>query len=303
MDGILGIWKPAGMTSHDVVFRARKLLGIKKIGHTGTLDPDVEGVLVLCLGKATKLVEFLMDGQKVYRGSVTLGFATETEDRSGAIIAQERVSPPIAEATIDRAMAGMVGTLTQIPPYYSAVKVKGRPLYTYARQGRAVDRPQREVKVMAFHRLGPSRYDGQAGTQTWDFEVTCSKGTYVRTLAVDLGRTLGYPAHMSHLVRLATGGISREETHTLEELAALAGTSAIETLLLPIEVLLSHFPQIALSDSQYLDHVRYGKVLPKDYFGQAIETLVAFTYQGKWVALYYPHPEKVAYIKPRKMFI
>lgn len=152
MNGIINVKKEAGMTSHDVVFRLRRILREKKIGHGGTLDPDVVGVLPIAVGKATRVLEFMTEAGKVYEGRVTLGFSTDTEDASGSLVEQTPVTRPLEEEIVDEVMASFQGEITQIPPMYSAVKVKGRKLYEYARAGEEVERPQRQVTISEFKR-------------------------------------------------------------------------------------------------------------------------------------------------------
>ncbi|MDO4432679.1 MAG: tRNA pseudouridine(55) synthase TruB [Aerococcaceae bacterium] len=301
-NGILPIWKEAGMTSHDVVFKLRKLLRMKKIGHTGTLDPQVDGVLVICLGEATKLVELLMDGDKHYVGEITLGISTETEDAHGAVVERLAVEQPFSIETIDETMQHFHGEIEQIPPYYSAVKVNGKRLYEYARQGLQVERPRRIARIDAFERVGAPIYDAHNQTQRWHFSVQCGKGTYVRTLAVDLGKKLGYPSHMSQLTRFATGGFTKEQAFTLTQLAQLVENGNVEQALYPIEYALKKYPTYELTQSEYEQTVRHGQVVAADYFGERIETLTALYYGGRVVALYAPHPTKINVVKPFRMF-
>lgn len=301
LDGMLGVWKPKGMTSHDVVFKLRKILKMKKIGHTGTLDPDVEGVLVVCLGKATRLVELLMDSPKVYRGEVTLGYSTETEDAQGEIVEVKKVPSPIANNVIDATMERFLGEIQQIPPMYSAVKVNGRKLYEYAREGIEVERPVRSTMIYSFNRISEPLFNDESATQSWEFDVHCGKGTYVRTLAVDLGKALGYPAHMSNLVRLETSGFKSNQTHTLEEIQALADQEAVSSIVRSIEDSLSDLPRIDLTEVQY-DKVKNGQVLEKSFILEGMNDLTAFFYNDKIIAIYKEHPEKEGLIKPFKMF-
>ena len=205
MNGIINLKKEAGMTSHDAVFKLRKILGTKKIGHGGTLDPDVVGVLPIAVGKATRMVEFMQDEGKVYEGEITLGYSTTTEDASGEVVAETHVLSPLDETIVDEAIASLTGPITQIPPMYSAVKVNGRKLYEYARAGQEVERPERQVTIYQFERTSPISYESHLARFT--FRVKCSKGTYIRTLSVDLGEKLGYAAHMSHLTRTSAAGL------------------------------------------------------------------------------------------------
>ena len=301
-NGILPVWKEKGMTSHDVVFKLRRILKMKKIGHTGTLDPEVEGVLLVCLGQGTKLVEYLMDGEKIYQGEITLGYSTETEDAHGALVEEKPVEAAISLDVIDQTMQSFVGEITQIPPYYSAVKVNGRRLYEYARAGETVERPKRIARIDYFKRLSDSVYDAEKAQQTWEFEVKCGKGTYVRTLAVDLGSKLGYPSHMSRLTRHATGGFSAGQTHTLAEIQAKMDEQKVEEIIYPVEMGLSQFPQLEMTETQFAD-VKNGKVLAKDYFGQELTESTVLNLNGKVKAIYQPHPEHENLIKPEKMFL
>ena len=199
MNGIINLRKEAGMTSHDAVFKLRKILKTKKIGHGGTLDPDVVGVLPIAVGKATRLVEFMQEEGKIYEGEITLGCSTTTEDASGDILERTPVMELLEEALIDEAMESMTGEIRQIPPMYSAVKVNGRKLYEYARAGQEVERPERQVTIYSFERTSPISYEDEQAR--FRFRVKCSKGTYVRTLSVDLGAKLGFASHMSQLTR------------------------------------------------------------------------------------------------------
>lgn len=301
-NGILPVWKAKGLTSHDVVFKLRRILKMKKIGHTGTLDPEVEGVLVICLGNATKLVETIMDSDKIYQGEITLGFSTETEDAHGTIVEQVAVTAPVSTELIDQKMAEFKGWVTQVPPYYSAVKVNGRKLYEYARAGETVERPERQVMVDHFKRTSEPVFDASEQTQQWEFEVKCGKGTYVRTLAVDLGKSLGYPSHMSQLTRTASGGFSGEEAYTLEEIQELMDQNQVESALQTISSALKDFPSLELTESQFVD-VTYGKVLPYDYFDRPILEPTVLYYDQTVKAIYQPHPTKAGLIKPDKMFL
>lgn len=299
-EGILPIWKAAGMTSHDVVFKLRKILKMKKIGHTGTLDPDVEGVLLICLGKATKMVEFLMDGEKVYAGGICLGVSTETEDASGAMIDKQSVSANLSEEEIDHAMASMQGMIEQVPPYYSAVKVNGRKLYEYARAGEKVERPRRQVRIDDFHRTSNLQVNIDNATVSWNFYVACGKGTYVRTLAVDIGTKLGYPAHMSWLKRMATGGFTAKQTLTLEEVEKFVDNHSLHDKIYSVDDIKLSMPCIQIDTQQY-EEMKYGKLLPIDYFGYKVNELTAVYYQTHLLGIYQPHPSKPEFMKPKKM--
>lgn len=298
---MLAVYKTKGMTSHDVVFKLRKILKMKRIGHTGTLDPEVEGVLLICLGKATKLVELLMDSAKVYRGEVTLGFSTETEDAHGQVVDVLTMTEPLPNEIIDTTMAKFEGIIEQVPPMYSAVKVNGKRLYEYAREGIEVERPIRQAEIYSLNRIDEPHFNAEKGTQTWSFDVNCGKGTYVRTLAVDIGKSLGYPAHMSHLMRKETGGFNLTQSYTLEEIQEMANNNELSSIITSIEDTLAYLPQLQLTTDQYAK-VKNGQVLDIHFFGKPLQAGTALYYDEKLIAIYQQHPEKPEYIKPYKMF-
>ncbi len=281
MDGILPVYKPVGVTSHDVVAQLRRLLHMKKIGHSGTLDPSVDGVLPIALGAATKAVPALMTAGKTYTGEVPLGFATETEDLDGAEVAREAVVTPFSTEQIDGVLAQLTGEITQIPPMYSAVKVNGRKLYEYARAGETVERPCRQATVYAFERTNAGVFDAERGEQRFTFTVRVSKGTYIRTLAVEVGRLLGVPAVMSQLTRIASGGFTLEETLDLRPLTPETAPEAVATKLRPIEFAYGSLPLVALDADQWdrLQHGRFLKLV-------AQEACVGLTYHGLLKAVY-----------------
>jgi tRNA pseudouridine55 synthase len=302
MDGILPLWKERGQTSHDCVFKLRKILHTKKVGHSGTLDPDVDGVLPICIGKGTKVVEYLVDSGKVYTGEITLGFSTTTEDRSGDIVQETRLTKPFSETEIDQAMASLTGQITQIPPMYSAVKVNGRRLYEYARANEEVERPKRQAIIHSFERISEPVFDETKGTQSWRFQVSCGKGTYVRTLAVDTGVALGVAAHMSDLTRLASGGFTKEQAVTIAEVREAMEAGEIDKLLLPIEYGVQSFPNVELTE-QLWQKVKNGMPLPFNKFGlkECPTNPIALFYQQKVVSIYAPHPKKQGLLKPTKV--
>lgn len=257
MNGIINLKKEAGMTSHDAVFKLRKILGTKKIGHGGTLDPDVVGVLPIAVGKATRMVEFMQDEGKVYEGEITLGYSTTTEDASGEVVSESPVLTPLDEKSVDDAIADLIGTITQVPPMYSAVKVNGRKLYEYARAGQEVERPERQVTIYSFERTSPISYDDHLARFT--FRVKCSKGTYIRTLSVDLGEKLGYAAHMSHLTRTSAAGLQLEDALTLEEIAQKVEAGQ-QDFLYPLEIGTGNLVKVYLTPDQATE-VRFGRFI------------------------------------------
>lgn len=222
MDGILNILKPPGMTSHDVVSFARKLFKVKRIGHTGTLDPGVAGVLVLCIGKATRLVEYLLESGKAYRSELTLGFATDTQDSFGTIVSKKE-NFLLDYSLVEKTLKEFKGKIKQVPPMYSAVRHQGKKLYELARAGKEIERQERMVEIRSLRLLGYQDHleQGLVHGSKILFDVECSKGTYIRTLCADIGERLGCGAHLSYLIRTQVGKFSLESAWTLEELISL----------------------------------------------------------------------------------
>ena len=238
MNGFLIIDKPGGCTSHDVVRAVRKVLGLKQVGHGGTLDPDATGVLVVAAGRATRLFPFISDLDKTYRGRIRLGFGTDTYDASGS-----PAGPPAAELPErDRVAAAMkcfVGEIEQVPPPYSAKKVDGRPAYKLARARRPVSLKPVRVSVRSFDLLA---YE----PPHVDFEASCSPGTYVRSLANDLGRMLGCGAHLASLRRTAVGRFTVSDAVALDVLEASAREGKIGSLIIPMEAALPSMPELII---------------------------------------------------------
>ena len=291
MNGIINLKKETGMTSHDAVFKLRKILGTKKIGHGGTLDPDVVGVLPIAIGKATRMVEFMQDEGKVYEGEITLGYSTTTEDASGEVVAETPVLAPLDEKLVDEAIASLTGPITQIPPMYSAIKVNGRKLYEYARAGQEVERPERQVTIYSFERTSPICYEDKLAHFT--FRVKCSKGTYIRTLSVDLGEKLGYAAHMSHLTRTSAAGLQLEDSLTLEEIAQKVEAGKLD-FLYPLEIGTGDLVKVNLTPEQ-ADEVRYGRFIELE----CSEKEVAAFEGEKLLAIM---EKRDHFYKPRKVF-
>jgi len=238
VEGILPINKPRGLTSHDVVARARRILGLRRIGHTGTLDPEVSGVLPLCLGRATRVVEYIQDLPKEYQATIRIGLSTDTEDLTGRILEQtDRVH--LEESEVRDAFSRFVGDIEQIPPMYSAVKVQGQKLYELARKGREVERKPRKVTILQLDILDLDLTNRHPEIR---FRVLCSKGTYIRTLCADIGKKLGYPAVMADLVRTSAGAIRLEQCISLEQLEDAAAHGEIFPYLIPADRALPHLP-------------------------------------------------------------
>ncbi|MGD6772338.1 tRNA pseudouridine(55) synthase TruB [Staphylococcus simulans] len=302
MEGILPVFKERGLTSHDVVFKLRKILHTKKVGHTGTLDPEVNGVLPICVGGATKVSDYIMEMGKAYQATVTVGVSTTTEDQTGEVLETKVVSKDLTADKIDEAILSFVGEIEQIPPMYSSVKVNGRKLYEYARNNETVERPKRKVRIYEIERNSEIRYKDD--TCSFDIFIRCGKGTYIRTLATDIGRALGYPAHMSQLTRVESGGFSIDESLTLDQIDELYKQEALQEKLFPIEYGLKGLPHIQIDDPNIKKRILNGQKFYKNEFSEAIDevTVMEDKETEKALALYIPHAEKPNEIKPKKVF-
>lgn len=300
MEGIIPLWKEKGMTSHDCVYKLRKILKTKKVGHSGTLDPDVEGVLPIAIGKATKVLEYMVNTGKTYEGEVTLGYSTTTEDRSGEIVDRKAVDLQLSQGAIDKAITSLTGEITQTPPMYSAVKVNGKRLYEYARAGEVIERPSRQVTIHSYERTSEVIIDEEQETLSFRFEVSCSKGTYIRTLAVDTGALLGYPAHMSDLTRTESGGYQSAQAVTLRQVQEAVDENHLSAILNPLESALTSFPSYELSEEEW-SKVKNGTVFMKSELPVFSEFPIVFYKDSKAVAIYSEHPTKLDRIKPIKV--
>lgn len=236
--GVVNFLKPPGMTSSDAVVALRRLFQEKRVGHTGTLDPGAAGVLPICIGRATRLFDYLVDKDKDYLAEIAFGAATDTQDAYGSILEQRPTS--VTKAALAKALPGFLGPQEQIAPMYSALKSGGKKLYELARAGEAPVEKRRQVYI---HRLALVE---QTGPQTFLLDVSCSRGTYVRTLCQDLGAALDAPAHLSFLLRSRSGRFSLDHAWTLEELQAQRAAGGLDQALLPPEAALAHLPQLRL---------------------------------------------------------
>lgn len=256
MDGVLIIDKPAGMTSHDVVERVRRMVGEKRVGHTGTLDPFATGVLVVLVGRATRLAQFLSGAEKEYEAVIRLGYATDTGDVTGKRVsesefyAKAQSTQSLHKEEIEAALASLRGEIEQTPPMYSAKKIAGERLYELARRGEEVERKPARVVVCVFEII--SRDDellkhNDDGTRDLAVRVVCSAGTYIRTLADELGKRLGVGAHLAQLRRARAGEFKIEDAIILERLSELAGTNSIGQVLISLHAALSHLPTVQLN--------------------------------------------------------
>jgi tRNA pseudouridine55 synthase len=300
LEGILPLFKPAGLTSHDCVFRLRKILKTKKVGHTGTLDPDVTGVLPICIGKATKVAEYITDAGKAYEGEVTISYSTTTEDASGEIVEQKPVTRIIQRDEILQVFHTLTGEIEQTPPMFSAVKVGGVRLYEYARKGIEVERPTRKITIYSIELLD-DREEFSGETINFKFRVSCSKGTYIRTLAVMIGEMLGYPAHMSWLQRIQSAAFSLEDCLTFEEIEKHMEEGTITKVLRPLETALSHLPKLLIND-KVAEKVKNGALLQvPEHLKTSNGPIIAETADGQALAIYSQHPSKLDFLKPVKV--
>ncbi|MEQ6918054.1 tRNA pseudouridine(55) synthase TruB [Halomonas aquatica] len=236
VNGVLLLDKPAGLSSNHALQRVRRLFQAQKAGHTGTLDPMATGLLPVCFGEATKFSAHLLEADKVYRTRVELGVVTDTGDAEGTVIERHAV-PRLTEADVEGVLARFRGEIDQVPPMYSALKHHGRKLYELAREGKSIERAARRVTVYDARLLACEE-------EAFELEVRVSKGTYIRTLAEDIGRALGCGAHISALRRLATGPFDAEGMLDLDSLEALAEQAEREATLLPVDVLVDHLPRL-----------------------------------------------------------
>lgn len=253
MDGIINLYKPAGMTSFQCVAAVKRIFKIKKVGHAGTLDPEATGVLPICIGKATKLAELFLCCPKSYRGKVLFGIATDTQDVWGQTLETGDASG-LTDETVQKAAEKFHGDIEQIPPAFSAIKVNGQPLYKKAFAGEAVEVPARKVHIYDFKvsslrgtDLDGADIEGVPGSREAVVETTCSRGTYVRTLCCDLGKAVGVPSCMSELCRTSYGPLNLADAVTLDRLNA--GTD-LEDFIIPVEYILHNFAAIELTDIQ-----------------------------------------------------
>ena len=300
IDGILNVYKEQDYTSFDVVAKLRGILKQKKIGHTGTLDPMAEGVLLVCLGKATKLVDLLTEGDKCYRATMKLGYETDTEDVTGETTAEgdAAVLAQLTQTDVECAILSFVGKYYQIPPMYSAIKKDGKKLYEYARAGIEVKREPRPVEIYAIHDIT------KEGDDTYSFDVYCSKGTYIRSLCRDIGRKLSCLAVLSGLLRKEVHGFSVTDALTLQEIEVRQADGTLQDAILPVDALLKQYSAYEITE-QAENYLRNGNKLSPRFFkdmGERRDTRIRVYHAGKFAALYDYKEEEQIY-KPFKMFL
>ncbi len=242
INGIINVYKEKGYTSHDVVAKLRGILKQKKIGHTGTLDPDAVGVLPVCLGKATKLCDLLTDKDKTYEAVLLLGVETDTQDTSGKILRESTVN--LSKEIIETAINKYIGEYNQIPPMYSALKVNGRKLYEIAREGKTIERTPRKVTINNI-----TIKDVDLSLNEITMTVDCSKGTYIRTLCHDIGTDLGCGGCMKSLIRTKVSRFSIDEGLTLSNIQKLMETNSLLEYIIPIDEMFPTYPKLSVSES------------------------------------------------------
>jgi tRNA pseudouridine55 synthase len=278
ISGILVLDKAVGLSSNHCLQKAKRLIAADKAGHTGTLDPLACGVLPLCFGEATKIAQFLLETDKTYRTVLELGITTASGDKDGDIVARCAV-PHFTEAELRQVVAGFVGTLTQQPSIYSALKQNGVPLYKLARAGKAIEPKFREIQIYSLELL------------SWqhpylELRVHCSKGTYVRTLAEDIGKALGVGAHLSYLQREQTGPFTLADSVSLEQLTACVavGPNTVSQLLVPMDKALQHLPRVELDELKTL-RLRQGQVVLLESDDAGEESVVRIYHQQEFIGM------------------
>lgn len=293
-DGVLNVRKEKGYTSHDVVAKLRGILHMKKIGHTGTLDPEAEGVLPVVLGKATRLVELLTDKQKTYEAVLRLGVETDTQDGTGNIIKELPVH--VSEEDVEEAVKSFLGEQQQIPPMYSALKVGGKKLYELAREGKTVERKPRTVHFYEIRILDME-------LPLVRISVTCSKGTYIRTLCHDIGARLGCGGCMEELLRTGSGQFELKDSLTLDEIQKIAAQGKIEEAVTGIEEILGEYPAVyglEAADRLLLNGNPVGEALLKE--GCQKGWVRMYTSKNIFIGIYQWKPRSGVY-RPVKMFL
>jgi tRNA pseudouridine55 synthase len=278
MNGILLVDKPKDFTSHDVINVLRGILKTRKLGHTGTLDPDATGVLVVGVNRGTKIMKYLNNDEKIYKARVCIGISTDTLDKTGEVISTETVN---VLKNVDDVIQSFLGTYTQTPPMYSAIKYNGKRLYEYARQGIVIDDlPSRDIEIFDIKRISDIIYED--GLAYFDYYVHSSKGLYVRTLSYDIGKLLGYPAHNFDLRRLKAGKFGIEESYTLEDIQN--GNYS----LISLNDALSDLETVYIND-EFKNHIKNGMAISLKYFKKHTLTKI-IDEDNTLLAIYDKHP-------------
>ena len=293
-DGIINVYKEAGYTSHDVVARLRGILKQKKIGHTGTLDPDAEGVLPVCLGKATKVCGMLSDATKEYRATFILGIETDTQDMSGNIVNQCDVK--VDDKEIRAVIAEFVGDIKQIPPMYSALKVNGKKLYEYARAGIDIERKARNITIYSIDIVDISLPE-------ITIDVVCSKGTYIRTLCHDIGKTAGCGAAMKSLLRTRVFKFDIHDSVKIDDVEKYAKSGTVEKIVMQVDCVFDNLP-MAAALKDYSKPLYNGSPIKREWFKDDKDLyprIRVYDHRNIFVGIYNWDNEKQCY-KPEKIF-
>lgn len=295
-DGIINIYKEKGFTSHDVVAKLRGILKMKKIGHTGTLDPDAEGVLPVCVGKATKLCEFLLEKSKTYEATFVLGIVTDTQDITGTVLEEREVK--VTKEEIVNAVKSFVGGYDQIPPMYSALKVNGKKLYELAREGKEVERKPRRVILDNIEITNISE-----DLKHITIKVDCSKGTYIRTLCYDIGEKLGCGACMETLLRTKVDIYDIDKALKLRDVENLVKKDSLEEYIVKVEDILQCYPKVNATKSAEKLLYNGNKLTSNNIIPNDIKDIIrVYDSQDKFIALY-EFDNKYNEYKPLKMFL
>lgn len=302
LNGVINVYKEKGYTSHDVVAIVRKTLNIKKVGHTGTLDPDAEGVLPVCIGQATKLADYIMAERKSYTAEITFGAETTTQDASGDIIKEYEYT--FDENRLREVIDTFKGEQTQVPPMYSAIKINGKKLYEIAREGKEIERKARKITVYDI-RIAEINPPNKA-----IIEIDCSKGTYIRSLCSDIGNKLGWGAFMSSLTRTASGKFKLNEAVKLDELKNAAERGEAEKFIIPPDDVLSGYKRVTVSEkaNKYLYNGGkiYGGYLKYDKKPSDNEIVLGYDATGRLVGIYlykFDEEKKTYFIKPVRLML
>ncbi len=299
INGIINVYKEKGYTSHDVVAKMRGILKMKKIGHTGTLDPDAEGVLPVCVGKATKLVDMITDKDKTYEAVCKLGITTDTQDITGKVLKTAEVT--VNYEQIEEVIKSYIGEYLQLPPMYSAIKVDGKKLYELARQGKEIDRERRKVIINDIRILDYSKEN-----QEFTVSVDCGKGTYIRTLLHDIGDDLGCGGTMKSLMRTAVGNFHLEEALKLSEIETLVREERIESHVLTVDTIFEIYSKLNV-DREYHKLIYNGNSFGKEHLIKPMqevttELIRVFDADDIFIGIYRYDIEDERY-KPVKMFL
>lgn len=293
INGIINVYKEKGYTSHDVVAKLRGILKQKKIGHTGTLDPDATGVLPVCLGKATKLCDMLTDKSKTYETVLLLGITTDTQDISGKILSED--TPDLSNEEVKKAIMEFEGDYNQIPPMFSALKVNGKKLYELAREGKVIERQSRKVSI---HSIVITDITLPRVRMT----VSCSKGTYIRTLCHDIGKSLGCGGCMESLLRTRVSDFRVDNSLTLDKIEELRDENKLQDYIIPIDSMFSGFPSVVVA-REYNKLIYNGNCFMKEHLlKECIESMVrVYDEESNFIGIY-EYVEEKDYYKPIKIF-